>query len=326
MDHLKRLTGLAAAAVLLLSMAGPSLGQAGRGTARLGGVVVDPQGKPLPGVKVTAAFDQPGGAKFETTTDKKGEWSFLGLGTGTWRLAAEAPGYLPAATSAFVRQLERNPRITIKLEKAAGSGSLQDPASAKTLEEAQAFFREGRYEAAQAMYEDFLAQNPAAYQVLLSIGDCQREKGDLAGAMKTYERLIASAEADQAGGRAMMAKGLAAVGLCHVRLGDLGAALERFKRSVETSPGDERLLYSIAEILFSNHQVDEAIRYYDLAIEAKPDWPDPYLRAAYASLNKGDNARAIERLERFIELEPATERTSQAKAVLETIKKPPERS
>ncbi len=62
-------TRVMACAVILLVSAGLALGQAGRGTARLGGVVIDKDGKPIPGAQVVAVFDQPGGSKFETVTD-----------------------------------------------------------------------------------------------------------------------------------------------------------------------------------------------------------------------------------------------------------------
>jgi tetratricopeptide (TPR) repeat protein len=87
------------------------------------------------------------------------------------------------------------------------------------------------------------------------------------------------------------------------------------------APQDENLPYNVAEIYFSNSQVDEAIRYFEMAIQIKPDWPDPYLRVAYAYVNKGDTPKAVENLEKFIKLEPETERTAQARAFLDAIKK-----
>jgi tetratricopeptide (TPR) repeat protein len=87
------------------------------------------------------------------------------------------------------------------------------------------------------------------------------------------------------------------------------------------APQDENLPYNVAEIYFSNSQIDEAIRYFEMAIQIKPDWPDPYFRVAYAYLNKGDTAKAAENLEKFIKLEPETERTAQAKSILDAIKK-----
>ena len=106
-----------------------------------------------------------------------------------------------------------------------------------------------------------------------------------------------------------------------MKQGKLAESQDYFKKSIEMAPQDENLPYNVAEIYFSNQQIDDAIRYFELASQIKPDWPDPYYRVALAYLNKGDNAKAAENLEKFIKLEPETERTAQAKAILEAIKK-----
>jgi Tfp pilus assembly protein PilF len=321
MDH--RLSSkLAAGAAILFLFSGLALAQAGRGIARMGGQVVDKDGKPVAGAKVTAVFDQPGGSTFEATTDKKGEWGIMGVGTGGWLITVSAKGYLPVTTQARISQLTKNPKIVTKLEQqAAGSGIVQDEATFQTLEEGNAFFKEGKYDTALMMYEEFLAKNPGAYQVLLNIGDCYREKGEYDTAVQKYNQLIEQAAADQAMGKTMGAKGLAAIGLCYLKQDKLPEAQDYFKKSIEMAPQDETLPYNVAEIYFSNSQTDDAIRYFEMAIQIKADWPDPYYRVALAYLNKGDNAKAVENLEKFIKLEPETERTAQAKGILEAIKK-----
>jgi len=320
--HKRALSKFAAGAVIVLLTAGLAIGQAGRGIARMGGAVVDKDGKPVQGANVTAVFDEPGGSTFETTTDKKGEWVFMGVGTGNWLVTAAAKGYLPVTVNTYVRQLEKNPKVTLKLEKqAVGSGVVQDESTFQTLEEGNAFFLDGKYETALTMYEEFLAKNPGAYQVLLNIGDCYREKGEYDKAVEKYNQLIAQSAGDVTMGKNLNAKGLAAIGLCFMKQGKLAESQDYFKRSIEMAPQDENLPYNVAEIYFSNQNTDEAIRYFEMAIQIKPDWPDPYYRVALAYLNKGDNPKAIENLEKFIKLEPETERTAQAKAILEAIKK-----
>jgi len=316
---LSRATALAAA---LFMIAGLAFGQAGRGSARLGGSVLDKDGKPIKGAKVTAKFDQAGGSTFETVTDKRGDWGLIGVGTGSWIVTAAAEGYLPVTVSAYTRQLDKNPKVVIKLEKqAAGSGIVQDEATFQVLEEGNAFFKDGKYDTALTMYEEFMAKNPGAYQVLLNIGDCFREKGEYGTAIQKYEKLIEQAASDMAMGKNMGAKGLAAIGLCYLKQDKLAEAQDYFKKSIDMAPQDENLPYNVAEIFFSNQQIDEAVRYFEMAIQIKPEWPDPYYRLAFAYLNKGDNAKAAEILEKFIKLEPETERTAQAKSVLEAIKK-----
>jgi len=321
MNHRLSAKFAAGAAILLIS-SGLALAQAGRGVARMGGSVVDKDGKPVVGAKITALFDSPGGSTFEATTDKKGDWGIMGVGTGSWVITASATGFLPVSTGAQISQLNKNPKIVIKMEKqAAGSGIVQDEATFQTLEEGNAFFKDGKYDTALMMYEEFLAKNPGAYQVLLNIGDCYREKGEYETAIQKYNLLIEQAAADTAMGKTIGAKGLAAIGLCYLKQDKLAESQEYFKKSIEMAPQDENLPYNVAEIYFSNQQIDDAIRYFEMAIQIKPDWADPYLRVAFAYLNKGDNVKAAENLEKFIKLEPETERTAQAKAILDAIKK-----
>lgn len=321
MDH-RLISKLAVGAAILIVISGLAMGQAGRGTARMNGIVVDLEGKPVPGAKITAVFTQAGGSTFEETTDKKGEFAILGVGTGNWDVTVNAKGYLPVTQRVYTSQLNKNPKVTIKLEKKAeGTGIVQDETTFQTLEEGNAFFKEGKYDTALMMYEEFLSKNPGAYQVLLNIGDCQREKGENDKAVETYNKLIQQAGTDTTMGKTMGAKGLAAIGLIFLKQGKLAESQDYFKKSIEMAPQDENLPYNVAEIYFSNGQVDDAIRYFEMAIQIKPDWPDPYLRVAYAYLNKGDSPKAAENLEKFIKLEPETERTAQAKAILEAIKK-----
>ncbi|HDT13378.1 MAG TPA: tetratricopeptide repeat protein [Candidatus Aminicenantes bacterium] len=321
MDH--RLSSkLAAGAAILLVTAGLALAQAGRGTARINGVVVDAQGNPVAGAKLTLVFTKSGGTTLEATTDKKGEWAVMGVGTGNWDVTVNAEGWIPVTQRIYTSQLNRNPKFSIQLQqKAEGTGIVQDEATFQMLEEGNAFFQEGKYDTALIMYQDFLAKNPGAYQVLLNIGDCHREKGEYDQAIESYNKLIEQADTDSTMGRNMGAKGLAAIGLCYLKQDDLPKAQEYFMKSIEMAPQDENLPYNVAEIYFSNSQIDDAIKYFEMAIQIKPDWPDPYLRAAYAYLNKGESAKAAEHLEKFVQLEPDTERTAQARSILDAIKK-----
>jgi len=312
----------AAVFVLTISLAcAGAWAQAGRGQARLNGTVLDLEGKPVAGATVTMQFGETG-VVFDTVTDKKGAWGIIGLGTGTWTVTAVAPGFLPVSEQVYVRQLERNPKLTIRLEKeAAGSGIVQDEASFADLEQGNKLYEEGKFDSALIMYEEFLKKNPGAYQVNLNIGDCYREKGDYDKAIGVYNTLLENIETDPTGDKTLKAKGLAAIGLSYLRQGNFEQAQGYFVKSIEVAPEDELLPYNVAEIYFSNQDIDSAQKYFEMAAQIKPDWPDPYLKLAYVHLNKADMAKAAENLEKFIQLEPDTDRTAQAKSILESIKK-----
>ena len=307
--------------VVLFSTAS-ALAQAGRGTARLGGVIVDPNGKPIPSAKIEISFTREENVKRETTSNKNGEWGFMGLGTGQWVIVASAPGFIPVSQNVFVSQLEKPAKLTIVLQRAKEEfGVIKDEASFALLDEANAYYKDGKYDAARALYQQFLDKNPAAYQVLLNIGDCYREKEDYENALKAYNTLIEQAKADSAMGKDMSAKGLAAIGLCYLRQSNLEEAQKYFKQSLDTSPEDENLAYNVGEIYFSNQKIDDALTYFELAVKIKPDWPDPYFKLGYVYLNKGDMTKAVEYFEQFLKLEPDTERSAQVQNIINTIKK-----
>ncbi|MGC9055350.1 MAG: tetratricopeptide repeat protein [Candidatus Saccharicenans sp.] len=299
--------------------------QAGRGVGRLGGLVVDEQDKPIVGAKVVLTYiqDAAGGLKLEATTNKKGEWSFIGLGSGKWSLTASAEGYAPVNQEISVSQLEKNPRITLKLKKATGGSSIiQDESSLQLLDEGNAFYKDGKYDTALVMYQQFLEKNPNAYQVMLNIGDCYREKGDLDKALEIYNQVLEKAKTDQALGVTMTAKTLAAIGAVYLKKNNLEEATKYFKQSVDTAPQDEVVAFNVAEVFFSNQQLDEAQKYYEMAANIKPSWPDPYLKLGYVFLNKNDIPKAIENFEKFLKLEPQdSPRVAIVQQILQAIKK-----
>jgi tetratricopeptide (TPR) repeat protein len=304
--------------------AGLGLAQAGRGIGRIGGIVVDLEGKPIEGVKVQIVFSQNENLKFEGVTNKKGEWSFLGLGTGNWHMTAFLAGYDPVTQTLYVSQLQVNPKVTVKMkkaERAGGGGIVQDEASFAFLEKGNQLFREGKYDEAIAQYQQFIEKNPQAYQVQISIGDCYREKGDFDKAKEIYEKIIELSQADTVLGKEMAAKAQAGIGNIYVKQNKLTEAQEYFKKSIDSSPKDEILAYNVGEIYFSNQQHDEALKYFGLASEIKPDWPDPYLKLGYVYLNKADYPSAIAKFEKFLTLEPEGERAALAKNILNAIKK-----
>jgi hypothetical protein len=200
--------------------------QAGRGVGRIGGIVVDPDGNTLEGVKVLIVYSQNDQMKFEQVTSKKGEWSFLGLGTGNWELKAMATGFMPQTKTLYVSQLGVNPKVTVTLQKIpkGGSGIVADEATFAILEKGNQLFKEAKYDEAIAQYQDFLAKNPNLYQIQVSMGDCYREKGEFDKAVEIYNKVLEQAKSDATLGKEMSAKALSGIGNCFLKQGKLPEA------------------------------------------------------------------------------------------------------
>jgi tetratricopeptide (TPR) repeat protein len=316
------LRAIAPAIFIVVITAHSLLPQAGRGTGRINGVVVDSSGNPVEGAAVVIYFAENQQLKREAVTNKKGEWAFMGLGTGIWHLRATAKSFLPTDMDLSVKQLERNPKITVTLQRPEKqAGIIQDEAAFELLEKGNQLFKEEKYDEAIALYEQFFMKNPAAYQVQLNMADAYREKGDFARAVELYNIVLELAKTDTTLGKEMTAKSLAGIGNCYLKQNRLLEAQDFFKKSIESSPNDEILAYNVGEIYFSNQSLDEALRYFGIASEIKPSWPDPFLKMGYVYLNKADNAKALENFEKFIKLEPDSERASSVKTIMEMLKK-----
>jgi tetratricopeptide (TPR) repeat protein len=302
---------------------GSAAAQAGRGTARINGTVVDEAGNPVPGAKITISLAMNESVKRETVADNKGEWAIIGLGTSQWTLTAAADGFLATTMNIQVKQLERNPPIAVPLKK-AGAGDkpmVQDEASLSLIEQANQLYADGNYDGALTIFREILVKNPGIYQVNMNIGDCLREKGEIDQALETYNGVIEQAKTDPQMGKEMTAKALARIGECHLKKGDFETAQGFFKQSIETLPDDEVLAYNVGEIYFSNQKLDEAITYFILATKIKPDWSDGYYKLGLAYLNKAEYELARQSLSKVLELEPEGERAAVVKGILDTIEK-----
>jgi tetratricopeptide (TPR) repeat protein len=314
------------AIVLFLILAGLFAGnaypQAGRGVGRIGGVVLDVTGVPIEGAKVQIEFSGDASVKYDCLSNKKGEWSILGLGTGNWYLTATANGYVPENKTIYVSQLSVNPKVTIRLQKIPkGSGIVADEATFALLENGNQLYKDGKYDEAIAAFQSFFEKNPALYQIQASIADCYREKGEFETAVELYNKVIVQAATDATLGKEMTAKAMAGIGNCFLKQNTLAEAQDYFRKSIENSPKDEILAYNVGEIYFSNSNMDEALRYFELSSQIKPDWPDPYLRLGYVYLNKGDYPKAVEKLEKFLTFEPEGNRAELARNIIKTVKK-----
>ena len=303
-------------------------GQAGLGKGRLSGIVKTVEGQPIAGATVVLRFleserlmgrgaaakaKSQESAVFETTTDQKGMWSYAGLATGTWEITASARGHHSASRLCDVRQLERNPKVELRLERIEGGTEGIAP---DLLEKADELAYRKRYGEAIVLYRQYLEKDPEAVMVMLALADCVMEGGDSEGAIKDFQSVVEKTSTNPAD-KQINAQAVARIGECYFRRGDHPKAIKHWQQSVEVSPTNEQVAYNLAEVLFAEHRADEAARYYDLAAEISPQWGDPHYKLGLIYLNKQDYPKARECFKKLIEIEPSSPR---AKKVKETLK------
>ena len=87
--------------------------QAQTGSAR--GKVLDEQGQPIPDAKVLIEFQGGITRKFETKTNKKGEYMQVGMQPGPYRFTASKEGYQPAVSDVRIALGDPTPIPDFKL-------------------------------------------------------------------------------------------------------------------------------------------------------------------------------------------------------------------
>jgi tetratricopeptide (TPR) repeat protein len=305
------------ACVFVISSLG--FAQAGHGKGRLTGNVVNEKGEPVLNAEVKIEFEK-GGLQDKTTVNKKGEWGFIGLGTGQCIVTASAEGYLDISEVVHVQQLDKNKFVTLVLkEDKEKKIRLHDEGALLELERGNQLFAERKFDEAMQIFQTFATTNPSVYQIYFNIGDVYREKGELDKANEQYN--IALTKAKEKADVVMQAKALASLGEVCLRQEKLKEAQEFFTQSIALNPKDEILAYNVAEIFFGKNQVDKAIEYYQLAIQIKPEWSEPYLKMGYAYLNKGNMAKAVESLNEFLKHDPESLQAPVVKSLIESLTK-----
>ncbi|MCU0236452.1 MAG: tetratricopeptide repeat protein [Acidobacteria bacterium] len=312
-------THLFLAAALLLAAAIALPAQEGRGNGRLTGTVVDEDGAPLANATVTLKYMEFNNTR-QTKSNAKGQWGFLALGKGVVQVTGEMEGYASSVTQQPVSGVAPNPEIRIVLKK--GSGVAGDP-NRDAILRAHEMFDKRQYEEALALYQEFAQKNPANYQIGVYIANCKTELGNYEEAMAEFQRVLAEVtkETPELKGNATAALVFAGIGDIHLRQENFKLAVENFQRSIDIQPGDPALPYNVAEIMFARAKVDEAEKYYRLAIQIKPAWPKPYLKLAYVAMNRGEMDKAVEHLKKFVEIGAAEANFEEGKALLDLLQK-----
>lgn len=294
------------------------------GKGRINGTVVDENGNPIEGAIITVE-SLTSKTKLEGKSDKKGHFAVAGMGTGMWRITASKPGYVSSSTDMYVRQLTTNPPITFTLKKITGLAALAtDETSMKLFDEGNKLIEEGKYDEALKVFEDFLTKYPQIHQVHLNIGTCYLKKEELDKAEAEFKLVLdktLEVYGDYRKDPAASLRAFSGLGEIYLKRNDLETARKYFTQALEVSPEDEVAAYNVAEILFSHQNIDEAIRFYELAIKIKKDWPKPYYKLGLAYLNKGDFEKALESLRKCLEIDPQNPEAPIIKNIIETIEK-----
>jgi len=291
----------AVASVATLSLAVTASAQ----TGRVGGTVKDEAGQPIKGATITAENQNASPSSFTATTDDKGRFAIIGLRTGQWAFMAQAPGFEGDGLRMDIRTVgSPNPPIEFKLKKAAAPplgalGTVAPRDLQQDLLAADSLYNAQQWDQAIAAYRAILARTPALSVINLQIA--------------AYNELL---RADPNNDKAKIG-----IGMTNLEKGDLVAAEAALIQAAQGQNPTREVFYNLGEVKFAKGETAEASRWYEKAVALDPTWGKPLLKLALVQLNKGDKAATIAALERVIAADPASAEATQAKAVIDQLRK-----
>jgi predicted TPR repeat methyltransferase len=304
-----------AALVVVLLGALPAMAQ----TGRIGGLVRDDKGQPLKGATVVAENPAASPPSFTATTDDKGRFSIIGLRAGTWKLTASAPGFQASVGQVPIRTIgQPNPPVEFTLAPgAAGGGGALAGVNTKELQTelaaADAKMMANDFDGAIAAYQGMLTKVPALTALYLQIGRAQRMKKDYNGALESYGKIAA--------GDPNAEKAKVEIGMTNLEKGDLPAADAALSEAAQSLNANREVFYNLGEVKFAKGETDEAMKWYQRAVDVDANWAKPYFKLGLGKLQKADMPGAIQMMEKVIAVEPTSGEAAQAKALIEQLKK-----
>ncbi len=320
-EHLRRERPFGPGLIAFLLVIGLFAVQArGQTASMMSGFVTDETGSPVADAKITLRlFKKPGAIPLATTTDAKGRWRRIGLGSGSWEVLAEKEGYYPSFRFCDVRALYPTPVVPLILSRFPPLPE-EDREARQILDRAHDAAAKRNYKAAIDLFRQFRERKPDYDMISISIGWCLQEMGDLKGSIAEFQAL-ADKTSKNPQDAYLTGLSYAGIGECHWLGKDLTQAEASFRKAVEASKLNGIWAYNLAELVNARGAVEEAIADYGMAIQSDPGWSDPVYKLGLALIKAGDKVKAAETFRAFLKLEPRTSRAREVRGILKDLEK-----
>ena len=267
------------------------------GTAR--GKIMDDKGQPLADAVVT--IDYQGGVtrKYETKTNKKGEYTQVGIYPGVYKVTVNKEGYQGGVLDARISLGEPTYLPDMKLVTRSAAQAAAGGGDSKAREELTAGFKNataltqaGKFDEALAAYNELLAKNPSIPEIQYNLGYIYRQKKDWPAAEAAYKKALelrpgySEANAgllgiDQESGQADKAAALGAaaatdpkvqfgIAVAALNAGKSEEARAAFQKVAAADPGNVEVNYYLGTLEVGQNKIPEAIAHLEKYLSLNP--------------------------------------------------------
>jgi tetratricopeptide (TPR) repeat protein len=304
---MKRLATAGGLFLAFLLLGGEARAQTG--TAR--GKVLDSDGKPLPDVVVTLEFTGGVNRKYDTKTNKKGEYTQVGVYPGTYKVSVAKEGYQGGYIDTRINLGEPTYLPDFKLQTAAAAGKTGGAGKGggaevqAAFEKANTLAREGKSDEAIAAYQEFLGKYPTIPEAHFNLGLMYYKKQDWANAEASFKKAL----------ELRPEYGDASVNLARVyeQSGQKEKALALMTTAGAT---DAKVLFQLGVDQFTSGKYETALETLTKVEGQDPSNAEVQYYLGTIALNMGKSDEAVKRLEKYLSMNP---QNAQNKATAEGL-------
>jgi len=165
-------------------------------------------------------------------------------------------------------------------------------------ERAHQLYNDGQYDDAVDLLRDGLALYPHSVELHVGMGYARLAREEYAWARRAFDDALGLDTAHE--------DALAGLGEVLLKFGDDAGALRCFERILALGfREDHDLMLQVGRALFREGVLDQARRFFEMALSAHPDSAEASACVAYAAHRLNDEGGALHWLRRALELDPA---------------------
>jgi tetratricopeptide (TPR) repeat protein len=299
------------------------------------GTVTDENDKPLQNVQISIQGTDVA-RQYNVKTDKKGQYLYMGIPAGQYRVVARMKGYEPdfvsnlsptiSAESVANFKLKPGPdrKLSFELSPEEQEKAKADQAKAESKKkmagEVKVLFdgglalaQAGKYDEAIVEYKKALAIDPEQPYIEANMADAYSKANNLDEALAAYQRATALKPDDPA----IMTN----LGVILGKMGKTAESQEAFKKAAAMNPAAAgQNYYNLGATLVNSGKMPEAADAFRQAIAADPNMAEAYYQLGMClSGNDATIPDAIKALQKYIEIGKSPEQVEVAKQIIAAL-------
>lgn len=317
----RRVLLVACAVLVAVAMSTPSTAQS---TGMVKGKVFDGKGQPIEGAKVTIEFKDGVSRSYTVKSNKKGEYTQIGLPPGNYKVTAEKEKVGSQSYDCRVR-LGDTAEVNFQLAPGTSGPTKEEVAKMtaikKLFDEGVAASRAGDNDTALAKFGEATGIMPTCYDCFYNIGYAHAQKKDYAKAEEAFKKAI-ELKADYVEAY----NGLATIYNAQKKFDEAQAASQKAASLAAAGGGAAGgggvdALYNQGVIAWNAGKAEDAKKAFEEALKADPKHANSHYQLAMCLINLGKIPDAVTEFEQYIQLAPEGQYAAQVKAMLTQLKK-----